>query len=67
MKGQDEGGTGCALILMPFVVAVIVVITLTMGVPHTESKFERRDAIVQECVASERYTREECIVLAGSQ
>lgn len=30
-------------------------------------EFQQRDAIVQECLASERYSREECIALAGQE
>lgn len=31
------------------------------------TEFDRRDAIIESCLDSDRYTRQECIMLAGSK
>lgn len=31
------------------------------------SEFARRDAIIQECLDSERYTHDECVIIGGSK
>lgn len=55
-------------------VAIIVVMLIVVYVLSPENlnniplhEFNRRDAIVQECLNSEQYTREECIILASGK
>lgn len=37
---------------------------LVYSAAYIDSGFNAQDAYVQECLASERYTREECLLLA---
>lgn len=46
------------------VITVVIVVALFSPV-HVVSLFEYRDEQVQQCVASDKYTRDECIVLVG--
>lgn len=73
MRGQ--GLVEYALILVVIAVVAIVIITLIGGIHIDNSnpcygnddiRFVCLDYRVTECVASERYTREECITLIGT-
>lgn len=68
MKGQ--GIFEYILILVLVVVIVIVVIgvfapvlTGVCGIGH--SQFECNDSKVQECLKSEQYTKDQCVILVG--
>ena len=68
MKAQ--GIVEYALILVLLLVVAIVAVSLitAMNEPcssEQDNSFACRDARVQECIASERYTRDECIALMG--
>lgn len=76
-KGQ--GLVEYAVVLLLIMVVIIIVVTLlsTVLTNVTEtaqdiiesqpSAFEVRQQFVNECLASEQFTREECITLAGQE
>lgn len=71
MKAQGIVEYALILILVLVLVVTIVVVSLIVAgnepcASEQDNSFTCRDARVQECIASERYTREECIVLMGS-
>lgn len=58
-----------ALLAVAAIIAVVLIAAYAMS-PESKTneariEYDRRDAIVQECLNSEQYTREECIILAG--
>lgn len=56
------------LILMVVGIGIVVGLLLVdITTVNILTAFENRDKIVQECLLSERYTREECILLAGGE
>lgn len=59
------------ILMAVFVIVVCVLVGYLVymaftGQIYSTSPFEERDRIVQDCLRSERYSREECILLAGS-
>lgn len=62
-----EGWWGLYItLIIALAIALAGTYVLTNLVDWT-TDFERRDAIVQECLNSEQYTREECIILASGK
>lgn len=62
MRTRTDKLIGAASLLI-VIVAIAFIVYALASPPSNE--FARRDTIVQECIASERYTREECILLAS--
>lgn len=62
-------------VLLPMGIALLILIFLAFVMfdivngadPIFGSEFDRRDAFMQQCLSSEQYTREECIILARPQ
>jgi hypothetical protein len=52
-----------------FVVIIIIILIAFVGyiIMNASSDFERADLMVKDCMASEQYTREECIIMAGGE
>lgn len=48
------------------VATVITILTIVINGVANDNEFDKRDAIIQECIASERYTREECIFIGSN-
>ena len=57
----NEGGV---ILILALVASTLILINAVIAYPQT-TDFDKRNAIVQECLKSEQYTRDECIVLAG--
>ena len=54
--------------LDPILIAILIIIALiVLALIYSSSNFELKDRTIQECLTSERYTREECIILAGGK
>lgn len=55
------------MLVIAAVVIVAIVIMLLVSMKETDNTFTATDQAVMMCLATERYTREECIQLIGEQ
>lgn len=54
-----------AVVALIVLIAMLFFVLFSVTAPRNYDDFERRDAFVQECIASERYTREDCLIMSG--
>lgn len=46
-------------------ILIVLAVVIVIAMISLMSEFSKRNSIVQECLKSEQYTRDECITLAG--
>jgi hypothetical protein len=58
-----------AIVALLIVFAIVFVARLVESVTGEDAsrEFQYRDTIVQECIATERYTFDQCVTIAGGQ
>ncbi len=56
-----------AIVMVILILGLALLFSTIDWVNQTQTEFDRRDAIIQACIDSERYSRAECIVIGGNQ
>ena len=62
---REEDDIALILFIASMVAAFVFFLFLTLN--NTSSDFKDKHAFVQECIMSEQYSREECILLAAGE
>lgn len=58
---------GAVIVIAVLAIGLTLLVIAVTDATKGYSEFARRDALVQECLDSDHYTRQECITLAGEQ